>query len=255
MATEDKKIKLIIQFVLMLLGVGIIAILNNVASKQIITSVEIKNNKYLSAGDYLRFAHLQERRALKDVTFETIRDRLSKHPYIEFVDVYYSGDNKCTVIVHERKFDAIILGNNRQYLLDENLNIEPLLPFSDNVDLPIIENLKDRNKRINRSNGDLIIASKILYAVRLLNKNMYSDISEIDMGNGGDIVIRFSYNHYNLILGRGDEIKKIVYFNAIYGRMAKVGGARIIDYIDLRYDDQICFGFKPRILSYLEKQS
>ncbi len=256
MTKKNRQIRFaIIEFALILLGLGIAALLNDVTGRPQIHSVKIKGNRYLSAETYKKFANLQDKKALENIELQTIMDRLNKHPYVKFVDVYFSGKNTCTAIVHEKSFTSILLYNNRQFLLDDNLSIEPLLPFTNNIDLPVIENLKTKEKRITSKNKDLLTAKKILYSVKLLNGDLFSEISEIDMAHGGDIIVRFTDYDFQLILGRGNEVRKMVYFNAVYNRMRKINDTRIIDYIDLRFEEQICFGFKPKLFSYLEKQS
>ncbi len=256
MAEKKAEIKFaVLEFALILLGLGIAAVLNDIKGRPQIHSIEIKGNVYLSGETYKKFARLQDGESLKNIELQTIMDRLSKHPYVKFVDVYYSGKNKCIAIVHEKFFTAILLNNNKQFLLDDDLTIEPLLPFTNNIDLPVIENLRTQGKHISPKNKELITAEKILYAARLLNKDLYFEISEIDMAHGGDIVVRFTNYDFQLILGRGNEIRKMAYFNAVYNRMRRINNARIIDYIDLRFENQICFGFKPKLISYLEKQS
>jgi len=255
MNSKNKIKSRLLEFTLLILGLFIVTLINNIKETPQVHSIEIKGNKYLSAEAYKNFANLESPESFRNISIKIIMDRLNKHPYVKFVDVYYSGGNKYTVLIHEKTFNAILLGKNKQYLVDENLRIEPLLPYTNNVDLPIIENVKIKGKKIIGPNEDLVTAEKILFSAKLLNVGLLNDISEIDMNNGGDIIIWFNSEDYKLILGRGNEVEKVIYFNSVYEKIKNTNEKRVVDYIDLRFDGQICFGFKPKLISYLERQT
>jgi cell division septal protein FtsQ len=146
--------------------------------------------------------------------------------------------------LNEKNFQAIVLFNGGQYLTDENLNIVPLMPSTNNIDLPIVENVKGLTPHNCKRNPELKKALKIIFAAKFLDESLFNAISEVDMNNGKEITIRFANDDYSLLLGRKNEIRKIAYFDVLFENLNKVKSKGMLEYIDLRFKDEICLGFR-----------
>ena len=88
----------------------------------------------------------------------------------------------------------------------------------------------------------MLTASKILTGVKLLNQELFDDLSTIDMRDGGDIVLSFSFSDYPVVVGRGNEIKKMVYFNNLWSYLKGKQINNYLNYVDLRYSGHVYFG-------------
>ena len=212
----------------------------------VIKKIELQGNHYLSADEYLTFTNTQKEEALRGLKIIEIKDRFEKHPYVKYADVLPIGNGVLQVVLHEKNFQAILFFNDNQYLVDENLNVAPLLPLTNNIDLPVLENVK--NLRLNRSrkSEELKKGMKILFAAKLLDETLLNAISEINLNNGGDIYITFSDDDYTLRLGRGNEVRKLAYFDALFENLKRTEQRGILQYVDLRFKDEICLGFKSQ---------
>ncbi|MGK9477424.1 cell division protein FtsQ/DivIB [Melioribacter sp. OK-6-Me] len=209
--------------------------------------ITIEGNNHLSKEMYLKFANLLIRRNFRELTLQIIKDRIEKHPYVKYADVSFISNGKVNIVLHEKNFDAILIENQKQYLITDNLEAVPLLEGTERVDYPVITNpyLESKIKPfLNlKRNYDVLTASKILSGIKLINPELYSNLSVVDMRKGGDVVMTFSLFDYPVIFGRDDEARKIVYFNALWNYLKGNEANNLIEYIDLRYHNHIYFGF------------
>ena len=108
--------------------------------------------------------------------------------------------------------------------------------------LPIISNLKKLNNKP-LSKAQLKAAFKIIDAVKIVDKNMYESLAEINLRNGGDILIMFTGFPFPIVFGRNYEAKKILALKNIWNSMLiEKGSTSTIEYIDLRYKNKIFIG-------------
>ncbi len=212
-----------------------------------IKKVEIKGNNYLNASAYIDFARINNEAELSQINLSNLKDRLEKHPYVKYADILPADSGIVIVTLHEKKFQAVVLLNNEQYLVDESLRMCPLLPFTMNIDLPVVENVKGLTLKNSSANKELKKALKIIYAAKVLDESLFDSISEVDMNFGKGIEIRFANDDYSLKLGRGKEIRKIAYFEVLFRNLNKARSKGILDYVDLRFKDEICLGFRNDI--------
>ena len=204
--------------------------------------IEISGNNYLESGEYFKFANLDDKSKYSELSITIIKSRLEKHPYINHVDVTYQGSGRVTAEIFEKNFVAILYSNNDNSLLTNNYEVLPILPFVKNIDLPVISNLRINSDRIIKNNDGAQTAFRIISALNYINIELNNSLSEIDMRNGGDILLYFSTFEYPLIIGKGNEIKKLVYFNNLYSNLEKKELSELTEYVDLRYDGKIFIG-------------
>jgi len=116
--------------------------------------------------------------------------------------------------------------------------------------LPIISHLKKANQE-SLSKADVREAFKIIDAVRLIDNNMYESLAEINLRNGGDILILFTGLQFPIVFGKNYEAKKILTLKNIWYSLLKEKKANFtIEYIDLRYKNKIFIGKrKPNLLT------
>jgi cell division protein FtsQ len=221
--------------------------------------ITLEGNNHLSKEKYLSFANLLDRKNYGKLTLQVIKDRMEKHPYVKYADVSFANNGKVTVILHEKKFDAVLIDNQKHFLITDNLEPVPLLEGTERVDYPVITNpyLDGEIKPFIslKKNNDIATASKILSGIKLVNPELYSNISVIDMRNGGDVVMTFSLFDYPVVFGRRDEARKIVYFNALWNYLKGKEANNLIEYVDLRYNKHIYFGFAADSLISGEDQT
>lgn len=208
-------------------------------------TIEVIGNTLLSQYDYLEFTKLDDQSNFTGLSLPVIKARFEKHPYIKQADVEFSGKHDVKVYLTEKKILAVLLGGKDPYLISENYEVLPLL-LNTKLDYPVISNcigIKDIKPLKIIKSEDMKDAFKIIDAARLCDKNLFKSLSEIDLRNGGDIVLTFSGLKSPVIFGKGNAAKKIVYLYELWH--SSLEGKNIIDnssYIDLRFANEIYLG-------------
>lgn len=213
--------------------------------------IEISGNVHLSRFGYIAFAKLNNKRNYQSITVQIIKDRIEKHPYVDFADVRYDGNGKVSVTIKEKNFESLMFDGEEQYLITDELQVLPVLENSLKIDYPIIANVQlDEAVKMLLSikkNYDVLTAAKIIGAVKLANPEMHDALSSIDMQFGGEISIYFSSFDYPVKIGRGNELQKVLYFSSFWNYLKGKELNKYMDYVDLRYGGHIFLGLLENI--------
>jgi len=218
---------------------------------EVFTTIKLDGNQLYSKSDYLEFLRLNSPEEFPYLNAGIIRDRFQKHPYIAGVTVLQSN-NVLNVTIKEKPIEAILFSDDTQYLITNELQVIPFLPKTYHLDNPVIVNAKFRNKlRIMSSckkQKDIIAALKIIYTIKNANPEFLASVSEIDLRHGKDIVISLEGKDYPVILGRGNLVKKSFCLANSGNYLNNHSLNKIINHIDLRFDDMMVFGFNDSLI-------
>lgn len=207
--------------------------------------IELDGNIHLPKDEYYRFANLEDETLFETFTPAIVKDRLEKHPYIQQVDAILI-ENRLAINIKEKNFEALIMHDDQECLVTESNIKIPKLPLSENIDYPIISNPLYENKleefQSVLSNSDIVIGLKIVSTLKLINPDLYENLSEIDLRKGRDIVLQFSQFNFPIVIGRNNEIDKIMYLEQLVQNLDNKLLLNGLDYIDLRYSEHIYLG-------------
>ncbi len=120
-----------------------------------------------------------------------------------------------------------------------------LVPKTKLIDLPVISNPGNANDIKPFSyikDNSLSDALKIIEAIRLTDQPMLNHLSEINLRNGGDIILSFSGYPVPIIFGRGEEARKMVYLESLWENRELNNMIKNSSYIDLRFAGNIYAG-------------
>jgi cell division protein FtsQ len=243
--TNSIKIKSVLLLTTLLVVVFSISLITNSSKDEKIAEIKVVGNYHLSTDEYLKFAHIDKNDSYLYLTPRIIKDRLEKHPYIAGVDILLDK-TELKIILTEKVFESLIMFDGIEYLVSDKLVIIPRLEKSLNIDYPIISNpLNAKNIKefeIASNNEDVKVGLKIMTALKIINSNLFSNLSEINLRNGKDILLQFSKIDAPIILGRNNEIAKIMYLKKLVQKFDQVNINNVVDYIDLRYSNYIYVG-------------
>jgi cell division protein FtsQ len=211
-----------------------------------IKSIKILGNRLLAEDSYLRFAKLNEVQNSSEVTLSIVKDRIEKHPFIARAEVELSEHKDAQIYLHEKKLAAIVMCDDKTYLLSDELQLLPLYSGTKFMDLPIINRVKNSEKfnALDFLKSDEIKeAYNIIYAIKSCDKDLYKHLSEINLNNGDETTIVLSGFHPIIKFGMEDIPKKVLMLCAIWNEI-KNGKYDLneSDYVDLRFSNQIYFG-------------
>ncbi len=240
------KITGILLFAAMMLGVIYLSVFSNKKNEERIKLIDVTGNNYLSREQYLKFSKLNNIYDYKFLSLHIVKNRFEKHPFIEKVDVKFRARNEILVNIKEKKFEAVLLKDSTEFLITEDYELVPMIAPIRNIDLPVIVNPKSDFKIKSFSsfkNNDTKTAFKILETTKLINSDLYNNLTEINLREGRDIVLGFRGFDFPVVVGRGDETRKIFCFRQVWDKIkGKDSGELDINYIDLRFDKMIYIG-------------
>ncbi len=207
--------------------------------------IEITGNRLLPVSEYLTFTKLDDSSQYRGLTLPEIKARFEKHPYIKKADVVDLGNNIIKAYLTEKNIEAVLLSAGEPHFISDEFQILPILPNTKFTDFTIISNSKNALELKPLSylkSDDIIEAFKIIEASKLSNEDMAKKLSEINLRDGGDIILTFSEIKPPVLFGKGDAAKKMEYLNIM---LKSPEGSSMIDtsaYIDLRFADEIFVG-------------
>ena len=229
--------------VIVVLAVTSITLDNN--EQNSIKLIELDGNIHLPKDEYYRFANLEDETLYETLTPAIVKDRLEKHPYVQQVDAILI-ENRLAINIKEKNFEALVMHDDRECLVTEDNIKIPKLPLSEKIDYPIISNpLCDKKLEEFESvlsNSDIVTGLKIISTLKLINPDLYENLSEIDLRKGRDIVLQFSQFDFPIAIGRNNEIDKIMYLEQLVQSLDNELLMNGLDYIDLRYSEHIYLG-------------
>ena len=242
---NDRKSKLLGLLLFLILITGILYVMITGSSTNVkidYQQIELTGNKLLPAEEYLRYARLSDSKKYNGLTLLEVKTKFEKHPYLRKAEVEFDGINKILVEVKEKEIKAVLLQKNALKIVTDDKEILPLFPPTNIGELPVISNLK-LNGRKSYSDEDLDFAFRIIDAISSSDTNVRNNLAEIDLRNGGDVVLTFTGLSCPVLFGKYGEVKKALMLKELWLKiMSDENYSSEIEYIDLRYNNKIFIG-------------
>ncbi len=210
-----------------------------------ITLIELNGCSYLPTEYYFKYAELDKKEIYPELTLPVLKSRFEKHPYIKSVDVIYNGNGKVEVDITEKSFKAELFTNNKKYIVTDNFELLPILKYTQHLVLPIIT--LDRKSDYTmfqyvKKDKALIPAFKTLDALKIINPQLYDNLSEIVLNSGNTIDIYLAITDFPVHIEKGKEVEDVYYYNKLWSYLEDSKLNENIRYIDLRYSGKIFLG-------------
>ncbi len=213
-----------------------------------INLIEINGNVYLSKEEYYKYANFNDTENYSELSLPIIRDRIQKHPYVKNAEVEYEGNGKVTVNIKEKLFNAVLLADNKNYLVSDEFELVPLQLYTQMVNYPVIINPNDKidyaKKKYITNESESLIGLKIISSVKLINPELYDLISDVDLSGEENISLRLTNYEYEIKLTKKDFIRQLSYLSEIWNRLKNNQMQNRIEYVDLRFNQHVFIGFK-----------
>lgn len=207
-----------------------------------VSGVVVEGVMYFSAKDVRARAGVQARELIDTISLGGVRNRLVSHPYIRDARVSRTYPDALTITVEERIPVASFTLNGVIRYIDEEGVALPYIRSDMPYDLPGITGIPEltRTKLGEAVEGtEYFEALDILVAAMETDSSVYRLISEVDMKNGGDVCLYSSERAVPIFFGRGDARRKFTLLHAFWEKFARDGGPENLEYLDLRYSDQV----------------
>jgi cell division protein FtsQ len=233
--------------VLIAIAVGLVFGANAWKSSLKIKQIKIDGNRIVGENEILQLTQIQMNALLYKVDLTAIQRNVMSHHYIKNAVVERSLPNSIHIQVVERIPIAIVNRPETMYL-DENGVVLPRSISHRLFDLPMISGISEYEPLVLGSiikQPDVMEALRLLALMKTVNRPMYHNISEVQVRNGGDIVVYSTEGGVPIIFGRDDMPSKLVRLETFWNDVVRTRGTQLLQYVDLRYQDQIVARWNP----------
>lgn len=243
---------------LVLLAAGSTALPGLFMKKEIeqkVTGYEMTGATMLTPEDYIRFTKASpEKGEYPDLN--VLYDRLLNHPYIKSVEMELGEKGIAKINIVEQEIVLSVYAGDKLSLLTNELVLLPLMGELKNFDWPVIRNAKVAKASYFTLFRDSTILPgyKIAKACRLIGGAMATNLSEIDLRQGGDIVLVFSDMKPPVIFKKKGVAEQILILKQIREMSEQLSLNKEIEYIDLRYSGKIFLGKTKKMEKKDEKR-
>jgi len=227
--------------VLVVCALGLVVFANVWKADLIVKQVSIEGTRIIHPNEIRQLAHVREGDRLFDVDLLAVQHDIAAHPYVKSVVVERDIPSTLKITVVERAPLAMISRQETMYI-DETGVVLPQALSRELLDLPVVSGLPagvPLKPGIQLKHQDLGECLEILAAAKMVSKEVYHLISEIRLRNGGDIILYATEWGAPIIYGRGESVRKLVYLETFWHDVARLRGSQHIEYIDLRFENQI----------------
>lgn len=228
-------------FGLLLLAAILVFGANAWKSSLVVKNILVTGNRVVEKNEILQLAHVKPGEKMYDLDLMVIQRDVTSHYFIKEVVVERDLPSTLKIRVVERTPIAMINSPELLYLDPDGV----VLPHSishELADLPVISNVPN-GVRLSvgaiLQNPDFLEALDILSTAKMVNKELYYLISEIQLRNGGDVVLYTADGGVPVLFGRGEAPGKLVRLETFWNDVVRERGTAALQYIDLRFEDQI----------------
>jgi cell division protein FtsQ len=203
--------------------------------------VKVEGNRIVATNEIVQLMQAPFGTLLYKADLTSIQRNVMSHYYIKDAVVERNLPNTIHVTVKERVPIAIINRSEPLYLDDEGV-VLPRSVSKKLFDLPVISGITTTEQLTLGSHvtqPDVLEALQLLAVVKVVNRPLSYNISEIQVRNGGDIVLFAAEGGVPIIFGRGELASKIARLEVFWNDVARVRGPQNLQYVDLRYQDQV----------------
>ena len=206
-----------------------------------VSSIIVEGNTVLPKEEIVRLMKLTPRVPMYALDLTQIRMNIRSNTFVKDVVVQRDAPSQLRVMIEERVPAALLVANELFYIDDEGV-VLPYINSAETYDIPVISGIDSSahvkaGQRITKK--DLQEALEIIAAAKVTNQEIFHSISEVRLRKGHDIVLYSFESGFPIIFGRGDVVNKIVKLDAFWQQYFHTIGAEGINYIDVRYDDQV----------------
>lgn len=206
-----------------------------------VRKVEVCGNRLVEANEVIQLVQVRLGELLSAADLTEIQHNVLSHYYVKDALVERDLPGTLRVTVTERSPIAIVTRTETVYL-DEDGVVLPRTVSRNLYDLPVISGIPGSvPMRLGSHLGldDVTEALGILTALKFMSPELYHTISEIQLRNGGDIVLYSADGGVPIIFGRGGIASKLVRLETFWNTVVHDRGSQALQYVDLRYEDQV----------------
>jgi cell division protein FtsQ len=206
-----------------------------------VKQIKIEGNRIVGMNEILQLTQIQNGSLLYQVDLTAIQHNVMSHYYIKDAIVERNLPNAIHIQIVERIPIAMLNGAEPRYVDDEG-TVLPRTVVRKLFDLPMISGFTANEQLVLGSQltqPDMREVLQLLFVLKAMNRPMYHNISEVQIRNGGDIILYSAEGGLPIIFGYGDLPTKLARLEVFWNDIVRSRGSQNLQYVDLRYQDQI----------------
>jgi cell division septal protein FtsQ len=204
--------------------------------------VFVEGNRSVTAADIVALTKVKTGAPLYGINLDLIQSRILAQHFIKFVGIVRELPDAVRITVHEREPVAAFLKPRMMLVDDEGVVLKP--NEGSLVDVPFIRGIESAQVLVGEQLTDLqfLRALELLKQARSIGdkgNEIYHLISEVSIEPNGDIVLYSSDAGVKILLGKQNEIKKLLMLKTFWDQFVQQRRADQLQLVDLRFDDQV----------------
>lgn len=211
-----------------------------------VEEVTVEGNRIVETQRILSLAGITTGQKLFDVNLFAAREKVEKNSFIRSASMNRHVPGRITITVQEREPLAALVMEKMLYVDDEGM-VLPSVRSENIFDLPVITGTLKGGEIVPGkmvTSSHLRDALAVLRIARELGDELYRRISEVRAEEGRDILFYTAEHGVPVFLGRGDIGIRLLKFDAFWKQEVSRQGAAELQYIDLRFQDQVVVRWK-----------
>jgi cell division protein FtsQ len=225
--------------VVALVGLGVGA---NVWKQNLrIAYIKVSGNAIVAEKEILGLAGIPEKEKLYSLDLYAVRKRIESNVFIKSASVNREAPDGIAITVEERVPVAALVTDRVLYLDADGVVLPPVR--SDGVfDLPVMTGKLPLaecvpGKRV--TSAETHEALDILVTASQVGEDLYRLLSEVHIGENGDMTLTTSDTGVPVSFGRGNVPAKLVIFEGFWKHIVVPRGTADLRSVDLRFDGQV----------------
>jgi len=219
-----------------------------------IESIRVKGTRIVNPQAVIAQCGVHVGDALYGIDLFAAKRRAMANPFIADVQIHRIIPGTLEIGVVERK-PVALLNAGELYAIDREgvvLASANHLRSPDLLDLPILSGIGVKNPVAvgnAMSDPNLLELLSVLDAVKRVNETLLQRISEFSVSPTGEIILYTVDGAVPILFGHGDVVRKVAVLNTFWDRFIRQEGASQLEYLDLRFNDQVVAKWSRKLLT------
>ncbi len=206
-----------------------------------VRQVSVEGVSVISKDEIVRLMKLPPNVPMFELDLSQLQKNIMTNSFVEKVVIQRDAPMSLRVSVEERKPAAILSSGDLFYIASDG-TVLPYIASTETYDIPVISGV-DSTSTVKAGqklfNADVREALEIIEASKAAGPDVFHAVSEIRLRKGHDLVMYSFETGIPIIFGKGDAVKKMVKLEAFWQKFVRNNDTKDIQYIDIRFDDQV----------------
>ena len=210
-----------------------------------IRGVRVEGNHIVSGAEIRSLARVDSTQDLYAIDLFAVEQRVRQNPFVRSASVRRDVTDGIVIGVVERVPIAGLIAD-RLYFLDADGVVLPASRSDRMYDLPVITGADATGLTPGKILTTPLVreALAIITTARRVGDDLFRRIAEVHVDGAHDIILTTSEFGVPVVFGHGNVASKLVRLDGFWNDVVLRTGAHALQYVDLRYDDQVVVRWK-----------